>query len=318
MQKTSVLGSFLLIFVVFGETPLFSQDSLHKKFSKEISFKTENDAYLLSLKDAYYTNGFFINYGWADSKRDGKKIHGLEFGQTIFTPLLRTTQSPKDIDRAYSGYLYLKYSQTHFLPKEKLFIWNGSLGLVGPSSGAEGLQNTYHKWLKFSRFTGWRYQIGNSLGIDAGMVYAQTALESKSIKWVPVMQLNLGTSFTNAKIGAILVLGSFEKNQHSALWNARINESSSKQKRNHEFFAYWYPQMIVQGYNATLQGGLLSKSDSAVTQSPSTFMYQQTIGICYAQGRWTARLEGVYQSKETPSQIKAQRYGVIQLSYRMY
>ncbi|WP_206684378.1 hypothetical protein, partial [Escherichia coli] len=38
---------------------LLSQDSA-SFYTKEISFKTENDAYLFQLKDAYYTNGFFL------------------------------------------------------------------------------------------------------------------------------------------------------------------------------------------------------------------------------------------------------------------
>ena len=306
-----------LFFSAFGFAGQ-AQTKTTDNYSREFSFKTENDAYLFNLDDAYYTNGFMLNYNFAKTTGNSKKIHTFELGQKIFTPLIRTTVTPADIDRAYSGYLYVSYGQTRFLKNDGLFQFTGSLGVTGPASGGEGLQNTYHGWLKYAKFAGWKYQIENSIGLDAGITYAKTIAGNDHIKIVPVAQLNLGTTFTNAKMGAIVVLGAFEKNSESALWNARVSQTPTDRKRNHEFFAYWHPQLIVQGYNATLQGGVFNNGTSEVTQDPSTFMFQQTIGVCFAQGRFTGRLEYVQQSKETPAQSLAHRYGVIQVAYRIH
>ncbi|MBH2003164.1 MAG: lipid A deacylase LpxR family protein [Sphingobacteriia bacterium] len=287
-------------------------------FTREFSFKTENDAYLFKLDDAYYTNGILLNYGFVTTRKGRKKIHSLELGQKIFTPLIRRTVTPADIDRPYCGYTYLNYTQTVFLKHDALFQWNGSLGLLGPASGGEAMQNTYHRWLNYARFTGWQYQIENALSVDLGAGFAKTILRSDLFKMVPVVQANLGATYTQARLGALLVLGAFEQNNESALWNARLSEKAGTKKRNHEFFLYWYPQGVLQGYNGTLQGGLFSKGTTAVTREPATFVFQQTIGACYAEGRWTGKLEWVYQSKETPAQTRAHRYGGIQLAYRIH
>jgi hypothetical protein len=61
-------------------------------------------------------------------------------------------------------------------------------------------------------------------------------------------------------------------------------------RKNHELFFYWHPQMIVQGYNATVQGGLFSKGSGAVLKDIEPWMFQQNWGICYAEGRWTTQL----------------------------
>lgn len=301
---------------------LFSINSFAQKkttnYTKEFSFKTENDSYLFNLNDAYYSNGFMLNYAFVKDHKGNKKIHSFELGQKIFTPLKRDTKTPADIDRAYCGYLYLNYAQTQFLKKDRVLQLNGSLGLVGPASWGEGLQNTYHGWTGFAKFTGWKYQIENALGVDIGATYASTLFATNGFKMLPVLQANLGTTFTNAKFGAVMVWGVFEKNNQSALWNARLNNSEDKRIRKHEFFGYFYPQIIAQAYNATLQGGVYNNGTTEVTQNPSSFMYQQTIGVCYASGRFTGRIEYVYQSKETPSQTKSHRYGSFQIAYRIH
>jgi hypothetical protein len=48
--------------------------------------------------------------------------------------------------------------------------------------------------------------------------------------------------------------------------------------------------MILQGYNSTVQGGMFSKGSGAVLKDIETVMFQQTWGICYAEGRWTTQL----------------------------
>lgn len=301
---------------------LLSLNSLAQKntmnYSKEFSFKTDNDAYLFNLNDAYYTNGFMLNYAFVKDHNGNKKIHFVELGQKIFSPLIRETKIPADIDRAYCGHLYLSYAQTQFLKKDRVLQLNGSLGLVGPASWGEGLQNTYHEWLRFAKFTGWKYQIENALGIDVGATYASSLAATNGIKLMPVMQVNLGTTYTNAKLGAMIVWGAFEKNAQSALWNARLSSTDEKRIRQHEFFGYFYPQIIAQAYNATLQGGVFNTGTTQVTQNPSPFMYQQTLGVCYASGRFTGRIEYIYQSKETEAQTKSHRYGSFQIAYRIH
>jgi lipid A 3-O-deacylase len=287
-------------------------------YRHELMFTNENDAYMFSKHDAFYTNGVFLKFLWAGERNGNKLTRSYELGQMIYTPLIRKSQSTADIDRPYCGYLFLKYHEANFLPKEAFLQYSASLGVVGPNSWGEGMQNSYHRLLGYGRFAGWQYQVQNAIGIDLGLSYARTLWEDSSwIKLVPAGQLNLGATFTNARIGMYTCLGIFEKNANSALWNARVQSKAVDTRKNYELFFYWYPQVIVQGYNATVEGGLLNKGNGAALGTTEPWMFQQNWGFCYAQGRWTTRVEFVYQTREAVDQKEAQKYGSIQVSYRM-
>lgn len=287
--------------------------------SHEISFTNENDAYLFRKHDAYYTNGIFLRFGTAGEKNRKKIIRSYELGQMIYTPLIRKTRNETDIDRPYCGFLFASYSRAAFSENDDMFQYSGTLGVVGDISLGEDMQNSYHKLLGYGRFTGWQYQVENAVGFDIGISYARTVLEDPAwIKLVPQVQASLGSNYTNAKLGLNLVIGAFEENRNSALWNARISQYDNKLRRKSELFVYWYPELVVQGYNATVQGGLFSKgSGQAVLSEPDRLMFQNTIALCYARGRWTAKFGWTIQDKEALSQKASQQYGSLQLCYRM-
>ncbi|MES2003672.1 MAG: lipid A deacylase LpxR family protein [Bacteroidota bacterium] len=309
----------LLLTASLPAVRVVSQPAQPVVYGREITVTTENDAYLLQRKDAYYTNGFFFTHKTAREKNGQKRIAVFELGQMIFTPLIRKTTGPADIDRPYCGLLYLKLSQQRFLRNDDVLQSSLALGEVGRASLGEDVQNGYHRLLKYGRFTGWQYQVQDALGIDAGISFAHTLLEDSTlVKLVPVAEANLGLNFTNAKLGAYVCLGSFEKNRNSALWNARVQTKATATQRKYELFVYWYPQLIVQGYNSTIQGGLLRKGSGAVLGKPETIMFQQSLGVCYAEARWTTKLALVSQSREAVTQTTPQQYGSIQLSYRLH
>lgn len=286
---------------------------------REFTLVTENDAYLLQKKDAYYTNGFSFNIRTASEKKGKRVINAYELGQKIYTPLIRKTTGPKDIDRPYCGYLYLQFSQTRFPGHDAVLQYQTTLAQVGQASLGEDLQNSYHKMLGYARFTGWQYQVQNALGMDAGIRYAQTLLQDSSLfKFVPVAELSLGMNYTYAGIGTYFCLGAFEKNQQTALWNTRLQQGGLRTDRKFELFAFWYPQVLLQGYNVTVQGGLISKGQGAVLADPQPLLFLQRIGLCFARGRVTTQLALVIQSKETTTQTQEHQYGSVQLSYRFH
>lgn len=312
----------LLVYTGFclSATGIAAQEKDPKVFGREVSFTTENDAYLFQKKDAYYTNGVFFSLTKAGEKKGYKRVNSYRLGQMIYTPLSRKALSISDIDRPYCGLLFIKYGQMRFHKNESLLEYSAALSELGPASLGEGLQNSYHKLLGYTRFSGWPYQVPNAFGVDLGVAYAQTLLEDSSwIKLVPQAAVSLGTTYTNASLGIYTVIGSFEKNSQSALWNARATAGKEVNRRKHEFFLYWYPQVIFQGYNGTVEGGLLSKGTAvAVLGQSEKWMFQQAIGLCYAGGRWSTRAAWVYQTREAVKQIRDQQYGSLTVSYRLH
>jgi hypothetical protein len=295
-----------------------------KPYSKEFSFITENDLYVLKHTDSYYTNGFIFQFNKVKNIKNIKNIFRYELGQTMFTTKDRREvwRGNEPIDRPYCGYLYGKFSKDKFLDKSKIFSYKIELGVTGDWALARPLQEWYHKKIGLFDYPYWETQIPNSVGLSAGIKYAATINPEKanqsSYKIVPVVEANAGNYFINAKVGAYFCAGKFEKTENSVLLNSRINVSEIKNKRNYELIFYYYPQLIFQGYNATIQGDLFAKELPTIVfvSKPSTLVMQNTFGVAYAKKRWTTRLEVIYQTKEAVSQIKSHEYAGIQAAYR--
>ncbi len=298
-----------LILIFFLPVLLLGQQQ-NNTYSREISISSENDAYLFAKKDAYYTNGLFFSLRKSVTRQNRKILYDYSLGQMIFTPLIRKTESPSDIDRPYCGYLGFTVSKTSFNATKSLLGFSVTVAELGRSSLGESLQTAYHQWFHYARFTGWGYQVTDAIGVDLGIKYGTTLWEdSCGLKLSPRLEASLGMNFTRASAGTYFCAGHFEKNSNSILWNA----GSGKK----EFFIFWYPQLILQGYNATIQGGMWQKGTGAVLGTPNTWLFQQSLGICFAAGRWSAKVAYVYQDREAVAQTNQQEYGSVQLSYRL-
>src|ERR1700737_1610347 len=82
------LGTGLTVW--FGQ----AQEKRPDFYSKELSFTTDNDAYLLQNRDAYYTNGFFIRLTNTGQKKGNKKPRKYELGQMMY-PVCPQHPKPK-------------------------------------------------------------------------------------------------------------------------------------------------------------------------------------------------------------------------------
>lgn len=321
-RKISGMNFRLAALACFFITYLPAQKN--KNYSKEFLFITENDAYALKYNDSYYTNGFFFQLSKAKEKNNRKIINRYQLGQTMFTTRDRRQvwTGAEPLDRPYCGYLFAQFSKDICLNNSSIVTYKVEVGVTGDLSLARPLQEWYHKLIQLYFYPYWEQQIPNSIGINAGVKYATTInsniANNSTLKIVPVTEANAGNFFINAKAGAYFCAGLFEPIANSALFNTRINKGESKVKRTRELFVYFYPQLIVQGYNATIQGNLFSKSLPAnvFTSKPSTLQYQHSFGAVYAKNQWTYKIEAVYQTKDAQSQIQNHEYVGVHAAYR--
>ncbi len=294
-------------------------------FNQEFTITTDNDFYALKSKDSYYSNGLFLQYAKAQNKKGQKIIKRLELGQATFTQQHQgdTWRLIEPLDRPFCGYLYLRYTKEKFLQKSTLFNYKLEAAVTGKISQAQALQEALHKTLNISGlFPQWENQIPNSFGFTIGAKYATTVAHEKanesSFKIVPMVQANVGNFFINVNAGAYFCLGKFEKTENSALLNARINTTAIKTKHKYELIFYCYPQIVLQGYNATIQGNLFAKNFPAIVfvSKPQAIMLQNALGAVFAKNRFTTRVEAVYQTKEAVSQLNGHEYISLQAAYR--
>ncbi len=309
---------FALIFICSTINSI-AQQTKAPLFKSEVTLLVDNDNFLMNLHDGYYTNGIFLKLNTASETRSNKKkIIRYEVGQKIFTTENRRITSTSEIDRPYTGYLYARYGHTIFSTK-RVLKWSGEVGTIGPASGGRQVQELYHKAIHVYEYPGWETQLKTEFGLNSSISYLPLIKEfnGKAFKIVPAIQANLGTTFTSVNAGTYLCIGAFENNQNSALWDAAIaGKGSEERKRGYELFAFFYPRVIVQAYNATVQGGLFREDKGGYVSDIKRLMYEHTIGLIYSRNRLKMQLNIAFQTKEAASQKKNHHWAGIGVTHR--
>ncbi|MBN8429301.1 lipid A deacylase LpxR family protein [Microbulbifer salipaludis] len=139
-----------------------------------ISLQLENDSFGRT-SDADYTQGLRLSYttdgpaGWVQSllpeRYQNRELATQVFlGQAIFTPFEVFETDLLEYDRPYAGWLYLggALQSVDLNPGSSLRVaerFEVSVGIVGPSSGAEQAQRATHALLRTYDVNGWENQL---------------------------------------------------------------------------------------------------------------------------------------------------------------
>jgi hypothetical protein len=135
----------------------------------------ENASLSLSdLADRFYVNG--LRLGWTSPTGKvpdaltglgnalwggGQQRVAIDLAQQIYTPAGTTANVPSPFDRPFAGLLLGDFSLMSDTADTRSVL-TVSLGLVGPASGAEQLQNDFHDLIGQKHTDGWGSQIHNT------------------------------------------------------------------------------------------------------------------------------------------------------------
>ncbi|CAM1372608.1 lipid A deacylase LpxR family protein [Tenacibaculum xiamenense] len=295
-----------------------------KQYSKEFSFINDNDLYISLSQDRYYTNGMFFNYRFISkhsNQKIAKKIIDFEIGHKIYTPFKAVVQSPQQHDRPFAGYLYGSFGINHFF-KNNSFLKNSvEIGVIGPGSMAEELQNFIHDIYGFRRAIGWKYQIRNAFALNFKSSYGKTIIGDTSkyfdVTWTSTA--NFGTVLTNISTGFYSRLGlkPLQKIINTIAFNSNLNKKDSDLFNKKEAFIYLKPQIGYVLYDATIQGSFLNTT-SPITYSAMPFVFTTELGIRFTVDRLNLGYTINYHSKKLKSlQVpRGNFFGTIQINYQ--
>jgi len=140
------------------------------------------------------------------------KTHYISFSltQQIFTPKDLTAIEVIEDDIPYAGWIYLEMG-LHQSSKNELDSLSFQVGIVGPSSKMEELQNWVHKITGSREAVGWENQLNSELGIQLNyehkwriVPHHNGSLESDII---PYLGLELGNVSIKANSGILYRIG---------------------------------------------------------------------------------------------------------------
>jgi lipid A 3-O-deacylase len=291
--------------------------------TQEITVISENDNYNFSIKDRYYTNGFFIKYNkLGKESTTAKTIHRIEAGQKIYSPFYNRRNIASvlsTMDRPYAAWLYAGYGQTKIKDNGNVLLFDVNAGIVGPSALGKEIQTGYHRIIGLYKIYGWEYQVNNEPGINAGVRYYHLLFKNTDQKVTIHANTNamLGNTFTNASAGILVKAGKMEKETSTAYWGGNLGNGTTQKKFPEEIIGFIEPAILYQAYNATVQGGLFvtDKGQFIAQLNPVQLIVKS--GMMFTDNRVTLNITYVFKQREVKSMIApAEVFGSFAISYR--
>lgn len=289
--------------------------------NKEIGVISDNDLYTSTYKDRYYTNGTFIYYRYISKSKKSilKRIREISIAQKMYTPTPALSNDPHLQDHPYAGHSFIKFKNQDFFKKQFSLKYSIELGVIGPNSKAQELQEFIHNIYGFEKAEGWDYQIKNALALNFELNYLIPFSKNKKqhIDFTSESSVIAGTTLTEITTGIYGRLNFLKKGlqsySNSSLFESNI---SNKASNNKEMFFFLKPKIGYAIYNATIQGSFLN------TNSPVTFELRPLIiefeaGLYYSTRKWDFKYSAnFYRKKHSEMSDPYQNYGSILVSYK--
>lgn len=317
-QPTIALIFFLLMYnIVLAQ----DENTVHRK---ELSIITENDNYNFTKADRYYSNGLFIKYQWIPSalqnNKLAQKLHRAEVGQMIYNPRLNRrslNQVLEQQDRPFAGWLYGSYGQTNVYNNHRVLQWDAVAGIIGPAAKGEEVQTNYHRIIGLYKIYGWQNQVQNEFGVNASLRYYHPLVIGKAATLHATGKAMLGNTFTNASMGLLFKTGKMDAEQMTTFWTSRLGTSAKNRSTKTEAIFFLEPMLMVQAYNATVQGAMFRSNKGNYTAPLNPFIYVIKTGFVISGPLASFSAYYHIKQREAKSMIDAlEVYGAFAVSFR--
>lgn len=305
-----------------------------KTYKSELGFKSENDSFLGTGQDRYYTNGLFITFKKAiDSKIHFdsvyvakhpdfpirvKKIWSASIGQYMYNAQSGRISDISFVDRPFAAYLYASGSLQFLGSNENTGKLSLQVGTIGPSAAGKEAQELIHKTFGFYDIKGWEYQVKDEIGFNAllNLHYFLNRSADKTTDFSLPIDVYLGNTYSGLSAGILFRAGFLNPFYHSIATQSNVSTYQEADVNEKEFYFFLKPTLNFVAYDATISGGLFRKDKGPVTFKTNPLVFSQEIGLAYAKKRWTVDFSVIFKTKEEKAMIHSHQYGSVDLFYR--
>jgi hypothetical protein len=217
--SAALLPALLLPFAAHAADPLNDPQSIY-------TVQIENDAFSIPGTDRYYTSGERLGYvtptgvlpgplaslGHAIFGAGSQRLE-IDLQQVIYTPVDTQVYDPNRDDRPYAGQLALHATIIQDTATTRSLL-QASLGVVGPASLAQPIQNGFHSIIGDTSAKGWHYQLKNEPTLDffGGRIWrfdvASFGGGAVGVQVLPQLTGQVGNTEIFTQAGAIVRIGS--------------------------------------------------------------------------------------------------------------
>jgi lipid A 3-O-deacylase len=297
----------ILEFIVLLTGSVVSQSDsikLAPKTENYIQLNYEND--LFNATDRYYTQGIqlsiihpSIKYSPLTKtlfrlKRNAVYYYGLHLQQACYTPRSIRIDTILYGDRPYAGVFYISHSLYSLSKIKKLMLQTQlDVGIIGNFAYCEEEQKAIHKAVNNLEPIGWSYQLKNDIVLNYRTRVEKAIIYKKCVELLMTTNLRVGTLYNDIAFGLHSRIGLFEP------YFTNLGLSKGSDAHPFKCFLQLMVNQKIVVYNASLQGGLFTKS---VYELPTTainrFVFDAEAGIVLAYKRWSLEFTRTYLTPE--------------------
>lgn len=298
------------------------------------SFIWENDVF--AGTDRNYTNGLRLSYvsppvdgahdwhrglaGFVLGAGPGDEVrYGMAVGQSIYTPENIDAAEPLPDEHPYAGFLYGEYALFAHRP-DRLRMASLQVGIVGPSAGAETVQNDVHDIIGSAEARGWDNQLHDEAVFALVFEQRDRAWLSRRVlgpelDLIPHWGASLGTLRTQAKVGLTARFGEDLRNDFGPPRVRPAVGGSGFFEAVDGFRWYLFAGVEARAVarNIFLDGNTFRDSAS-VTRTPFVADFQGGLVLTY--GATQLSYTFVTRTREFASQQDAQLFGSVSLAVK--
>lgn len=315
------MNFFRNTFVFF--TFFFALVSNAQNSQYEVGFRTDNDLYVSTTLDKYYTNGLDIYYRSTAKKTFGsftKRMRSATLGHKMYNPHYFNLLFVSQQDRPYAGYVYANYSESVMNAKHLLAI-GLEFGFTGEKTKARETQNFVHQFYNKIESDGWDTQVKEKYAFGVSARYIRSIYEnpSKNIQFSFINKAVFHQIFSNISSGLGIKFNLDKEHQLNPIHKTSFYGTSALSKNEtwtKECFFGVKSYLTHQTKDYTVTGELGNNfTNKEFNIEP--WIWHNDFGFYWNLKRWNISYHQIFH---TPN-LKALntnwiRYGSIQLSYK--
>ncbi|NQX81979.1 MAG: lipid A deacylase LpxR family protein [Flavobacteriaceae bacterium] len=300
------------IYILFILT-IFTCYNTQSQNKREVYLRVDNDLFISTLRDRYYTNGVFLGYTHLIEKNNNYIVsYGL--AHKMYNPRYRIVRNKEKVDRPFAAHIYMSASVKKITNDYSFNKIELQIGKIGPDALGEELQNLMHSIIGKTHPIGWEYQIQNTTAIQLNHTYARSLLPNSNhiFDIVADINTNIGTIHKNSNLSLAFKISLNGKTNlsKSILYNNHLNNSN-----NRETIIFLKPTISYVRYNTTIQGSIYDDL-SPITFDINTVVYSGEIGFKAKREKYTYGYKAAFYTKRNEKAIEnISYYGNIFYSY---
>lgn len=295
------LKQFILLIFICISTLLAAQAG---KYDQEIQIQSDNDVLTFKRKvaDRYYSFGVHLDYRKLvknESKFTGfigkyksnleKVIVNWHAGIEGYTSDQTRDKQVDGVfvafDRPYAGWLFAENKITAVNQKSLTFL-NLTIGMLGPASGAEKLQDNFHNVIDNPKFEEWDNQIQNEVAANIAAGFNFPIISFNKFDIHSQSSVSLGTQATYFKQGFMGRFGKFNRIENTVFYNTNLTHD--KTPAESEYFLDFGAHLVTWGYKATIQGRLFGENTNMDTKGMYRINVDVSAAINLSRKKFTA------------------------------